>query len=179
MIIAAPQYTIFVPFSGRLYVNAKPIQADDGSDRGHVQGLSSGGLRCWYGLETAGAQGPRVERARPVSDEFGRLGPDKGPSIVWGGGRQRRLARRRQEPSRVFRSARHTPPRISHSCTRARTCHRCSDKNVALQRVQCSVRKGGSGSTGGIEKRGHQEDQAAQPGQAKEQRSAAASGDGR
>ena len=41
LIIAAPQVTNFVPFSGSLlYGNANPIQADDGSDRGPAQGLS-------------------------------------------------------------------------------------------------------------------------------------------
>ena len=40
MFIAAPKVTNFVPFSGSLlYVNAKLIQADDGSDRGHAQVL--------------------------------------------------------------------------------------------------------------------------------------------
>ena len=77
LIIAAPQYiTNFVPFSGRLYVNAKPIEADDGSDRGHVQGLSSGGLRCWYGLETAGAaRRARAARLRRVWPSWARQGP--------------------------------------------------------------------------------------------------------
>ena len=109
LIIAAPHYTDFVPFSGRLYVNAKPIQADDGSDRGHVQGLSSGGLRCWYGLG-------RAARLRRVWPSWAR----QGPVNRLGGGRQRRLARRRQEPSRVFRSARHTPPThisLMRACT--------------------------------------------------------------
>ena len=35
LIIAAPQVTNFVPFTGSLqYGNATPLQADDGSDRG-------------------------------------------------------------------------------------------------------------------------------------------------
>ena len=35
LIIAAPHFTNFVPFSGCLqYGNATPLQADDGSDRG-------------------------------------------------------------------------------------------------------------------------------------------------
>ena len=46
----------------------------------------SGGPRCWYlvgsGWSTASAA--RREHARPASDEFGRLWPDKGPSIVLG-----------------------------------------------------------------------------------------------
>ena len=40
LIIAAPQFTNFVPFSGSLqYGNAMPIQADDGSGRGHARVL--------------------------------------------------------------------------------------------------------------------------------------------
>ena len=38
---------------------------------------------------------PRVERARPFSDEFWHFGPDKGTSITLVA-RQERLARRRQ-----------------------------------------------------------------------------------
>ena len=35
LIVAAPHFTNFVPFSGSLqYGNATPLQADDGSDRG-------------------------------------------------------------------------------------------------------------------------------------------------
>ena len=40
LIIAAPQGFNIEPFSGSLqYSNAKPIQADDGSDRGPARGL--------------------------------------------------------------------------------------------------------------------------------------------
>ena len=40
LIIAAPHFTNFVPFSGSLqYGNATPLPADDGSDRGHARVL--------------------------------------------------------------------------------------------------------------------------------------------
>ena len=47
LIIAAPQVTNFVPFSGSLqYGNATRLQADDGSDRG-LRECCYDGPRCW------------------------------------------------------------------------------------------------------------------------------------
>ena len=75
LIIAAPQGFIFVPFSGSLqYSNAKPIQADDGSDRGPARGLfrwaeasvGSGDRR----RRASSARDPRRATHRPFLDEF-------------------------------------------------------------------------------------------------------------
>ena len=55
---------------------------------------------------------PRVERARPFSDEFWRFGPDKGTSIILGARQERLARRRRSDRGRALRvrAARHTPP---------------------------------------------------------------------
>ena len=69
---------------------------------------------------------PRVERARPFSDEFWRFGPDKGTSIILVA-RQERLARRRQSDRGRALRVRATPrPRtISHACVCARDTGAC------------------------------------------------------
>ena len=70
---------------------------------------------------------PRVERARPFSDEFWRFGPDKGTSIILVA-RRRAAARRRQcDRGRALR-VRATPrPRtISHACVCARDTGACN-----------------------------------------------------
>ena len=69
---------------------------------------------------------PRVERARPFSDEFWRFGPDKGTSIILVA-RQERLARRRQSDRGHALRVRATPrPRtISHACVCARDTGAC------------------------------------------------------
>ena len=101
-----------------LYGNAKPIQADDGSGRGPARGLlrwakvsvGSGDRRCR-------ASTALVDRARPVSDEFWRFGPDKGTSIDFGQATWAAGAAAAKEWSRSFlRCAPHTPPCISYAC---------------------------------------------------------------
>ena len=69
---------------------------------------------------------PRVERARPFSDEFWRFGPDKGTSIILVA-RQERLARRRRSDRGRALRVRATPrPRtISHACVCARDTGAC------------------------------------------------------
>ena len=63
LIIAAPQVTNFVPFSGSLlYGYANPIQADDGSDRGPAQGL----FRWAKALAGSGDRRRRASSARDV-----------------------------------------------------------------------------------------------------------------
>ena len=49
--------------------------------------------------------------ARPVSDEFGRLGPDKGTSIVWGGGQAKEAG---AAAARAVEGVSECRPRISH-----------------------------------------------------------------
>ena len=82
LIIAAPQVTNFVPFSGSLlYGNARPIQADDGSGRGPARGL----LRWAKVSVGSGDRRRRASSARgPSMGEFWRFGPDKGTSIDFG-----------------------------------------------------------------------------------------------
>jgi hypothetical protein len=61
---------------------------------------------------------PRVERARPFSDEFWRVGPDKGTSIVFGQAtRAAGAAAARVVASGRFCGARHTPrpPFLTHA----------------------------------------------------------------
>ena len=138
LIIAAPQVTKFVPFSGsQLYGNANPFQADDGSDRGPAQGLSrwakasvgSGEVAISSTLSTSGDRRCRESCARCLSPtSFWRFGPDKGPSIILGA-RQEQLARRRQSDRGralwVRATTRHAPPTRHISRMRVRARHRC------------------------------------------------------
>ena len=59
----------FEPFSERLYSNANPIQAVDGSDWGPAQGLSRWAKASVGSLATPPE--PRVVRARPSPTSFG------------------------------------------------------------------------------------------------------------
>ena len=94
---------------------------------------------------------PRVERARPFSDEFWRFGPDKGPSIILVA-RQERLARRRRSDRGRALRVRATPrPRtISHACVCARdtgACNqRCSTGGALRRRESSRERRGGDGA---------------------------------
>ena len=119
LIIAAPQGFIFVPFSGSLqYSNAKPIQADDGSDRGPARGL----FRWAKASVGSGDRRRRASSARgPSPTTFGVLGLTRARQSIFGQATSGRLARRRQEWSRSFlRCAPHTPPSISYACALAR-----------------------------------------------------------
>ena len=94
---------------------------------------------------------PRVERARPFSDEFWRFGPDKGTSIILVA-RQERLARRRRSDRGRALRVRVTPrPRtISHACVCAcdtGACnHRCSSGGALRRRESSRERRGGDGA---------------------------------
>ena len=70
---------------------------------------------------------PRVERARPFSDEFWRVGPDKGTPIILVA-RQERLARQRQsDRGRALRVRATLRSRtISHACVCARDTGACN-----------------------------------------------------
>ena len=84
LIIAAPQVTNFVPFSGSLlYGNATRLQADDGSDRGHARVL----LRWAEVLVGSGDRRRRASSARgPSPTSFGVLGLTRArQSIFWPG----------------------------------------------------------------------------------------------
>ena len=142
LIIAAPQGFIFVPFSGSLqYSNAKPIQADDGSDRGPARGLFR-----W--AKASVGSGDRRRRASsacsPSSTTFGVLGLTRARQSIFGQATSGRLARRRQEWSRSFlRCAPHTPPSISHACARARDTLRCGiDGGARGRRVARAAERG-------------------------------------
>jgi hypothetical protein len=82
-----------------------------------------GGMReCCYDVPCRGAgriwrpPAPRVEHARPFSDEFWRFGPDNCTSIDSG-----QAARPPRQSGRGrFCGARHTPALHSHTCARAR-----------------------------------------------------------
>ena len=118
LIIAAPQVTNFVPFSGSLlYGNARPIQADDGSGRGPARGL----LR-WVKVSVgSGDRRRRASSARgPSPASFGVLGLTRARQSILAR-QQGRLARRRQKSGRGrLRCAPHTPPSISYACALAR-----------------------------------------------------------
>ena len=60
-------------------LNANPIHADDGSDRGPVQGLSR-----WAKASVGSGDRRRREACArgPSQTSFGRFGPDKGPSAL-------------------------------------------------------------------------------------------------
>ena len=131
LIIAAPQVTKFVPFSGsQLYGNANPFQADDGSDRGPAQGLSrwakasvgSGDKYIWR------SPVPRVVRALPFSDEFLAFWARQGPvNHSWGQTRTASAAAAKRSRTCSL-SARHNAPRPAHapiSRMRVRARHRC------------------------------------------------------
>jgi hypothetical protein len=82
LIIAAHRGFNIVPFSGSLqYGNATRLQADDGSDRGHVR---------WLFRRAKVSVGPGDRRRRAsstrglYSTSFGVFGPDKGTSIDFG-----------------------------------------------------------------------------------------------
>ena len=111
LIIAAPQGFNFVPFSGSLlYSNAKPIQADDGSDRGPARGL----FRWAKASVGSGDRRRRASSARgPSPTTFGVLGLTRARQSIFGQATSGRLARRRQEWSRSFlRCAPRTPSSI-------------------------------------------------------------------
>ena len=104
LIIAAPQVTNFVPFSGcLLYGYANPIQADDGSDRGPAQGL----FRWANGQGVGRVTGDR-RRARPTD-------PPRRVLTVLGLTRARQPCRSGpalwQGRLRALLIARRTPPR--------------------------------------------------------------------
>ena len=86
------QLRAFLRKSTVLYSNAKPIQADDGSDRGTARGL----FRWAKASVGSGDRRRRASSARgPSPTSFRRFGPDKGTSIILVA-RHERLARRRQ-----------------------------------------------------------------------------------
>jgi hypothetical protein len=107
-----------VPFSGSLqYGNATRLQADDGSDRGHVRWL----FRRAKVLVGPGDRRRRASSTRGLSStSFGVLGLTRARQSILAR-QQRRLRRLRQEWSRAFlRCAPHTPSSISHACARSR-----------------------------------------------------------
>ena len=142
---AAPHVTNFVPFSGSLlFINAKVIQADDGSGRWPARELlrwakvsvGSGDRRRRAMRRASSARGPS-----PAS--FGVLGLTRARQS-FSARQQGRLARRRQEWSMSFlRCAPHTPPSISHVCARARNTLRCG----AVASIAALRRQRGGGSS--------------------------------
>ena len=68
---------------------------------------------------------PRVERARPFSDEFWRFGPDKGTSIIFVARRRAAGAAAAMRSRTCSPSACHTPPTHHISRMRVRARHRC------------------------------------------------------
>ena len=120
LIIAAPQVTNFVLYSGSLqYGNATRLQSDDGSDRGHLRVL----LRWAEVPVGSGDRRHRASSARgPSPTSFGVLGLTRARQSFLAR-QQGRLARRRQLDSwsRAFLwCAPHTPPSISHMRARLR-----------------------------------------------------------
>ena len=106
---------------------------------------------------------PRVERARPFSDEFWRVGSDKGTPIIlgWrGGGKaiEDVLSECAPHPAHA--------PYLTHACARATqvpsTFHGCSSEREQQREAVCQAGRrrrgrrqraeGGSGTTGGIKK---------------------------
>jgi hypothetical protein len=95
-----------------------------GRARRGATGMAGRAVLAWSALMVWLPLVPRVERARPASDEFLAFccfGPDKGPSR-----RQWRLAQRRKGRSRavqsLIQSVRHTLPKhpyLTHACARA------------------------------------------------------------
>jgi len=157
--IAAPLVTNFEPFSGSLlYVNAKPIQADDGSGRGPARGL----LRWAKVSVGSGDRRRRASSARgPSPTSFGVLGLTRARQSILAR-QQGRLARRRQKSGRGrYCGARHTPhpPFLTHARSLA-THRRCGVDGApargrwvagAAERgvsVGC-VRRDGDGAGGG------------------------------
>ena len=143
IIAGAPQVTIFVPFSGcLLYGDAKPIQANVGSDRGPVQGLFRWATvlvpsRVWSSVdrhEGTTASAARREHARPASDEFGRLWPDKGPSIVLGHAKEAGATAARAVEGVSECAAPHTP--------RQRTTHARVHVTQAQRRERLGAARG-------------------------------------
>ena len=61
---------------------------------------------------------PRIERARPFSDEFWRFGPDKGTSLILVAMRRAAGAATAKRSRTCSPSARHTPP--THHISRMR-----------------------------------------------------------
>ena len=78
------------------------------------------------------ASAARREHARPASDEFGRLWPDKGPSIVLGHAKEAGATAARAVEG-VSECATHTPP-AHHACARAR------DTGAATRTSWCRAR---------------------------------------
>ena len=84
---------------------------------------------------------PRVERARPFSDEFWCFGPDKGTSIILVARQDTRAAgAAAAKRSRTCSpSARHTPPTHHISRMRVRATHRCLQPAMgAAAELSCS-----------------------------------------
>ena len=124
LIIAAPQVTNFVLYSGSLqYGNATRLQSDDGSDGGHLRGHLRVLLRWAEVPVGSGDRRHRASSARgPSPTSFGVLGLTRAHQSFLAR-QQGRLARRRQLDSwlRAFLwCAPHTPPSISHMHARLR-----------------------------------------------------------
>ena len=115
LIIAAPHGFNLVPFSGSLlYSNAKPIQADDGSDRGPARGL----FRWAKASVGSGDRRRRASSARgPSPTTFGVLGLTRArQSIFWPGNKGSWRGGGKSGRGR-FCGARHTPcpPFLTHA----------------------------------------------------------------
>ena len=126
MIIAAPQVTNFVPFSGKSTVwQCKP---DPGRRRersgacARAVPMGQGVGRVWR------PPAPRVVRARPFSDEFLAFWARQGPvNHSWGQTRTASAAAAKRSRTCSL-SARHNAPRPAHapiSRMRVRARHRC------------------------------------------------------
>ena len=120
LIIAAPQGFIFVPFSGSLqYSNAKPIQADDGSDRGPARGL----FRWAKASVGSGDRRRRASSARgPSPTTFGVLGLTRARQSIFGQA-TRAAGAAAARVVEVVSAVRATHPALHFSRMRARSRH--------------------------------------------------------